>query len=259
MNYAEVYNNIINRARNRRLEGYVELHHIIPRCLGGTDDTVNLVPLTAKEHFVCHQLLVKIHPDNRKLVFAVSAMSRLQKSKRPNCREYKWLRDKLSRVKTTGAHILCMCGKEVWKTPHMIKGGNTGKYCSKECAYKFRPPVKIKTGSTKSCECCSKEFYCSPSVSRKFCSRECKGKNTPTRNQEIINCTCIACKVMFNRPACRVKGKRNVFCNKECRLKYTSKVLSTCLACSKMYNRYKYEEARKYCSMKCYGQSKKTI
>lgn len=258
MDYKAVYDSIINRARSRKLEGYKELHHIIPRCLGGTDDTSNLVPLTAKEHFVCHQLLVKIYPDNRKLVFAVTAMSRLQKSKRLNCREYKWIREKLSKVKTTGTYITCMCGKEVWKTPHMIRKGNSGKYCSRECSYKFRPPVKVRSGLIKTCECCVKEFYCSPSVPQRFCSRECKGKNTPKRNQEIISCICIACNVSFDRPACRVKGKQNVFCNNECRLKYTSKVSSTCLICSKMYNRYKYEEDRKYCSMKCYGQSKKT-
>jgi hypothetical protein len=257
MNYNKVYKSIINRARNRKLEGYIELHHIVPRCLGGTDNSDNIVPLTAKEHFVCHQLLIKIYPDNRKLIFAASAMSRLQKSKRPNCREYKWLKNKLSIAKITGKHIICVCGKEVWKTPHMMKGGNTGKYCSKECAYKFRPPVKKRNGSTKLCECCAKEFYCSPSVKQKFCSYKCKGKNTPTRNQEIISCTCIACNIVFDRPACRVKGKQNVFCNNECRLKYTSKVLSTCQVCNKMYNRYKYEEDRKYCSMKCYGQSKK--
>lgn len=224
--------------------------------MGGTDDMNNIVALTAKEHFICHQLLVKIHPNNHKLVFAVSAMSRLQKSKRLNCREYKWLREKLSKIKTTGKYILCMCGKEVWKTPHMIKGSNTGKYCSKECAYKFRPPVKIRTGTIKTCECCSTEFYCSPSVLQKFCSRECKGKSTPTRNQEIIKCTCIACNVIFNRPACRVKGKQNIFCNNECRLKYSSKVQTSCVICNKLFLRYNYEINRKYCSSICYGQSK---
>ena len=38
-----------------------EEHHIIPRCLGGSDDKSNLVKLTAKEHFICHLLLTKIY------------------------------------------------------------------------------------------------------------------------------------------------------------------------------------------------------
>jgi hypothetical protein len=38
MNYQKIYNQIIERAQNRILEGYVEKHHIIPKCLGGLDN-----------------------------------------------------------------------------------------------------------------------------------------------------------------------------------------------------------------------------
>ena len=58
--YTIVYNNIINRAKARVLDEYSEKHHIIPRCLGGTDKKENLVRLTAREHFICHRLLVKM-------------------------------------------------------------------------------------------------------------------------------------------------------------------------------------------------------
>lgn len=58
--YTIVYNNIINRAKARVLDGYSEKHHIIPKCLGGTDRKENLVRLTAREHFICHRLLVKM-------------------------------------------------------------------------------------------------------------------------------------------------------------------------------------------------------
>ncbi len=40
--------------------GYSEIHHILPTCLGGTNSPENLVRLTAREHFVCHLLLVKM-------------------------------------------------------------------------------------------------------------------------------------------------------------------------------------------------------
>jgi phosphoglycolate phosphatase-like HAD superfamily hydrolase len=59
----------VERARNRVLDSYTERHHIIPRCIGGTDVKENLVDLTAREHFICHRLLVNIHPDNNKLKF----------------------------------------------------------------------------------------------------------------------------------------------------------------------------------------------
>jgi hypothetical protein len=58
--YTTWYNNIISNASNRIITGYTETHHIIPKCFGGTNDTINLVILTAKEHFICHLLLTKM-------------------------------------------------------------------------------------------------------------------------------------------------------------------------------------------------------
>ena len=58
--YTIVYNNIVNTAKSRVLGGYGERHHIIPKCLGGTNDKNNIVKLTAREHFICHRLLVKM-------------------------------------------------------------------------------------------------------------------------------------------------------------------------------------------------------
>ena len=65
MNYKQIHDSIIDRAKTRVLpkEVYTERHHIIPRCMGGSDDKTNLVALTAKEHFIVHKLLVEIHPD----------------------------------------------------------------------------------------------------------------------------------------------------------------------------------------------------
>jgi len=40
---------------------YYENHHIIPKCVGGDDNSQNLVLLTAREHFLAHYLLVKIY------------------------------------------------------------------------------------------------------------------------------------------------------------------------------------------------------
>tara|TARA_R110002124_G_C8774055_1_gene500221 strand:+ start:79 stop:783 length:705 start_codon:yes stop_codon:yes gene_type:complete len=57
--YKMYYDNIIENANSRVIQGYVEKHHIIPRCMGGSDDDVNIVSLTAREHFVCHRLLTK--------------------------------------------------------------------------------------------------------------------------------------------------------------------------------------------------------
>ena len=58
--YNQWYTNITERAKNRHLETYTETHHIQPRSLGGTDDPTNIIDLTAREHFICHWLLVKM-------------------------------------------------------------------------------------------------------------------------------------------------------------------------------------------------------
>jgi hypothetical protein len=76
MNYQRIHDAIIDRARNRILTGYVEKHHVIPRCLGGLDEIENLVELTAREHFIVHKLLCEIYPNEPKLVYAYWMMSR---------------------------------------------------------------------------------------------------------------------------------------------------------------------------------------
>lgn len=62
MNYYQIYHNIVsNRKLNKPLGGYTEVHHILPRSLGGSDSVDNLVHLTAREHYICHLLLTKMY------------------------------------------------------------------------------------------------------------------------------------------------------------------------------------------------------
>jgi len=66
MNYQKVYDNLISKCRARQsIDGYKERHHIIPKSLGGSNDPSNLVDLTAREHFVAHFLLAKLHGGNQ--------------------------------------------------------------------------------------------------------------------------------------------------------------------------------------------------
>ena len=52
-----------NRKNAKQLLGYVESHHIIPRCMGGDNTVSNIVHLTAREHFVCHLMLTRMVSD----------------------------------------------------------------------------------------------------------------------------------------------------------------------------------------------------
>lgn len=88
MNYRRHYNLLIERANNRDIDSNTETHHIIPRCMKGSDDKTNLVELTPEEHFLAHLLLMKIYPDNRSLVFAAHMMG----ATRQNNKVYGWLK-----------------------------------------------------------------------------------------------------------------------------------------------------------------------
>lgn len=98
MNYHSIYDTLINRARNRELTGYHEIHHIVPRCIGGSEDPTNLVSLTPEEHYLAHQLLIKMYPDEHKLVYAMNSMIRGHHGKRTTRKLYGWLRRRFAEV-----------------------------------------------------------------------------------------------------------------------------------------------------------------
>lgn len=97
MNYQKVYDNLINRAINRHIDGYVELHHVVPRCMGGVDLQSNIVALTPEEHFLAHVLLVKMHPEHHGLILAVQYMMQGSVKNQRNTRKlYGWLKRRFS-------------------------------------------------------------------------------------------------------------------------------------------------------------------
>ena len=86
MDYLNTYYSIINKARYLERDGYLELHHIIPRSVFGegllnqngileVNHSDNLVYLSAREHFIAHWLLHRAFPKNKKLGLAFWAMA----------------------------------------------------------------------------------------------------------------------------------------------------------------------------------------
>lgn len=94
MNYQKHYESLTNRALVKRSQlGYLERHHIIPRCMGGLNSASNICYLTPEEHFLAHLLLIKIYPQNSKLVFAIRMMTAANnKMQRPNNKLFGWIR-----------------------------------------------------------------------------------------------------------------------------------------------------------------------
>jgi hypothetical protein len=101
MNYQKIYQSLVDCAKDRCLvvDTYLEIHHIVPLCLGGDNRKDNLVSLTPEEHYVAHQLLIKIYPNNHKLIYAANRMSSWShKNPRNNNKKYGWIRRRLQQA-----------------------------------------------------------------------------------------------------------------------------------------------------------------
>ena len=127
--YTKTYFLIIARAQDRFINGYTEKHHIIPKSLGGADHPTNLVSLTAREHFICHRLLVKMTTgtDKRKMsraLWALSQMDKLNARYRPNSRVFQLIREE---------YVKTLIGRKLpSEVVEKIRASNTGKTQSDE-------------------------------------------------------------------------------------------------------------------------------
>lgn len=74
---------------------YTEKHHIIPKCMGGSDRKDNIVRLTAREHFICHLLLYRMTSGQakHKMAFALKMMLRLENKIRINSKTFEKIRE----------------------------------------------------------------------------------------------------------------------------------------------------------------------
>lgn len=145
MDYKKAYDSLIARSRTRSLFGYVERHHVIPRCLGGGDSADNIAILTPEEHYIAHQLLVKIFPNNPKLVYALHKMtSNAPQTKRSN-KCYGWVRRRFAeavRQTKLGKRIPSLEDKTTYTWFHDTYGSRT---CSRlDLKYLF-PNLDIDT------------------------------------------------------------------------------------------------------------------
>ena len=68
--YERWYTSLIAKARSTRSlypkTENTEKHHIIPRCVGGTDEESNLARLSIREHYIAHLLLIKMYDGEEK-------------------------------------------------------------------------------------------------------------------------------------------------------------------------------------------------
>lgn len=146
MNHLKIYNDIIQKASLEdrvKLKKddvnyvYYEKHHIIPKCLGGTNEKENLVLLTAREHFICHKLLTYIHKGNREIAYAYHYMvfgKNIKKQINISSRDYAYarkIRKNISlSINTKNKISLKISGEKngMYGKGEKIKGGKNGMY-----------------------------------------------------------------------------------------------------------------------------------
>lgn len=113
MQYEKIYSRLIESRKNRIFEDikYTEKHHIIPKCLGGLDKKENLIRLTFREHFIAHWLLVKIYPNDQKILSSFAKMLEVTKTKKRIVSS--WMFDTVKR-NLKDIHFHWLKGKDPW-------------------------------------------------------------------------------------------------------------------------------------------------
>jgi len=139
MNYQKIYDCIIAKYKAAIPSGYVEKHHIVPKCLGGDNSKENIVKLPARAHFVAHLLLAKIYGGS--LIYAVK---RLSFDGNHGNRYYDWIR-KLEAKESSRMHTGSKHAKGYKCTPEQIenrkRAGRLGPHC---LGYKWTQEQKAK-------------------------------------------------------------------------------------------------------------------
>lgn len=128
--YKTWYDRLMANAQARDLPAdtpNTELHHVLPRSLGGTNESHNLVRLTVREHYVAHLLLIHFLEGQakHKMVWALAQMSSKKKNRalltsREFERSRQLLGDALRGVPKTAEHRK--------KIGDAVRGTNNGMY-----------------------------------------------------------------------------------------------------------------------------------
>lgn len=112
------YVRFIETRSNRELSGnyHTEKHHILPKSLGGSNDSENLIVLTDREHFIAHLILWKAFGGKMTYAFWIMNHSAYKdKYPRLNSRQYEILRTTYRQEvskKTNTSKKLPSCSKE---------------------------------------------------------------------------------------------------------------------------------------------------
>ena len=179
MTYEKFINNILEtRGRFNCGEEYHERHHIVPKCMGGTNEEENLIDLFAREHFEAHRMLALENPENEKLVYAWFMMSTTHDSKK---RDYMVTSEEYQKSKKMFSKFHSERLKKYWENENNKKktGLKIKAALSDEKHKKLRSQLSIEYWSSKEnrvkASNRNKDFWLSNEEKRQYAS-ECSRK-----------------------------------------------------------------------------------
>lgn len=192
MNYQWHYERLIDSRKNRIKEDgkYYERHHIVLKSMGGNNSPENLIYLTAREHFIAHWLLWRIHR-NKQTSLAFFCMTEFKNKKSQghqrnfSSRGYSEAIESLSLIKKTHT-------EETKKLLSDMKTGVKLGPISEERSNKLKLYFENnKYEEIKICCKCGKEFIISKKSSSNtmFCSKKCasQSSNRTKCKVEVLN------------------------------------------------------------------------
>ena len=150
MDYLKIYNNIIKNAslkERSKKDNYFERHHILPRSLGGDNSKTNIVLLTAKEHFICHALLVEIHRDKYenycKMLHAFILMKGDYKNNRyMNSRLYNKIKEEYSIIRSINEKGKILTQEHKDRISNSMKGNKLSEETKKKISEKAKIRIR---------------------------------------------------------------------------------------------------------------------
>jgi predicted nucleic acid-binding Zn ribbon protein len=235
MNYKKIYDSIIVNGKMKKLYGYTEEHHIMPKCLGGTNAKSNLVHLTAKEHFMCHLLLTKMYPKGSdeyyKMchAFLMMLVSSKNQNRHITAKKYETLKEGHSKRMSE-----LQSGKGNSQYGTMWINNPTSKECKK-----VPSDSVIEEGWLRG----RVIIWDKPTVAT---IESDLGEKLNHRKYPICEKTCVICSNTFKGKS----GKK--YCSDECKKKLNHRKYpiyeKTCVICS---NTFKGKSGKKYCSDEC--------
>ena len=151
LHYLNRYNKFIGVLKAQTINGYYELHHIIPKSSGGSNDKSNLVALTARQHYIAHWMLWKAYGENMTRAFFM--MSSVGRYERVSSKTYdKARKDYSAQVKIQMANKPNI-PKFTLEHREKLRQAKLGRKLSEETKEKIR---KYRLGKKMSKEFCQK-------------------------------------------------------------------------------------------------------